>query len=55
MSKKWTRAEQDLLKKHYNLIPISELEVLVNATAEQIRNQVARLRKCGWTFASKKP
>jgi len=53
---RWTRAEQDLLKKHYNIASKAELaELLPRFSPKQIESQVYRLRKCGWTFASKKP
>jgi len=47
----WSREERHVLKKHYGIIPLQELLVLLPGRTEtSIYSQVHYLRKRGWTF-----
>lgn len=47
----WTQEERYILKKHYGLVSIQELLLLLPGRTESgIRAQVHYLRKRGWTF-----
>jgi hypothetical protein len=50
MGKSWTDKENAILREHYNSLPISEIEILLSRTAEQIRSHVYYLRRKGFRF-----
>lgn len=50
MSRQWTDEEKAYLKKHYNSLPIANIEKQLGRSANSIRSQVNYLRKRGWTF-----
>lgn len=47
----WTAEQRILLKKHYNILPLEELKILLDKDEKSIYNQVYYLRKRGWRFA----
>jgi hypothetical protein len=47
---RWTYEQRVLLKTHYNIMPMEELEKLLDTDAKSIYNQVYYLRKRGWKF-----
>ena len=50
LNKKWTKRQQDLLKRFYGEITIEELSVMLEKTPSAIYSKVHYLRKRGWTF-----
>ncbi len=49
----WTKEECELLRLHYNILSIEQLQGLFkNKTEKAIRNKVYRLRRRGWKFKS---
>jgi biotin operon repressor len=48
---RWTQEQRLLLKKHYNVLSLEELKILLDKDEKSIYNQVYYLRKRGWKFA----
>ena len=50
INKKWTRRQQELLKRFYGEVSIDDLETMLEKSKSAIYSKVHYLRKRGWTF-----
>lgn len=51
--RRWTYEDRCILKAHYNIMPVEELATMLNRSEKALHNQVAYLRKRGWSFNRK--
>jgi len=47
---RWSHKERQILKDHYNVLPMEELASKLMRSYSQITSQVNYLRKRGWAF-----